>query len=723
MPVTFSGGASLPTPGSAGYAAAQSGSGNVNGPGANAYSSNTGRAGGSGGSAGPGANIYNSSTGQYGYQVPGASLLPGWSWSGNNGSSPPPSVPSTIDGGNLGGSQFQLPNSPGNSSSNAFVNSLTPAPQGDPNNPDNSGGGTDVQNQRKNAIMSDVLSTIGAIGEEGDKFNQLNEQYQVPEITQQLASLRGTIAQRTAAYTQQWQMANEEHAALPYIAGEQTQIQRSQAIEIGVLSAQEQALAGNLQAASDIVDRTITHEFEPLKTQLQALQSFYTMNQNDLSESESLTLQHNYALQSADYNNFLSTKSDAYKTAIQYGAPTSTLTALANAKSSQDVWNALSGITSGSNDINGTNTSSGIVNGYDLSTYATDPQYGEKIMATSTSMGQISSVGQADKIIDSSAPSSPITGAMIASAAGQYNVDPNMLMSVLKVESNFGTLGTGAKTNNPGNVGNTDSGATQKFPTWQDGVNATAQQLANRKVSVQDAFTNAPAKQTQQAVTNSAPLLVRPALRFTQTGTSYIDGSKLDSTNQTMASVFSSKTGIPILNNEEVSAVQGLDTALSNLNSMDKNFQTLAPGSDLPGALGTVGNLVSKANFKLTAPFSKLFDTDYGAALSAYQANRDSLFQQVSALAGSHPRLNGQELTTAANALPRLNELNTDTLKDGANKVAIVKQLLENSLKTYLPTYKGTSQGLSGPVAGQIIPGANSTQWRVNNDGSYTRIK
>lgn len=665
MPVSFSGGQSLPAPGTGAYTAAQQGSGQ------GFYNPSTGNL-----TSSQGGVLYSPSSG-------GPSSATSFQSTGSQ--SAPPPIPTTTNASSLATmpTALTIPGQKQSTSPTAFVSSLAPV---NPNAPgsgfDTNGSNPGQPSDWRNAFMSSYLGLTQQAGQEGAAYNQAAEQYQIPELNQSLANIRGTIAQRTAAYMAQWNQANAEHAAMPYIAGEQTQIQRTQAIEIGMLTAQEQALSGNLQAANDIVNQTIQHEFEPIKTQLSAMQSFYQMNQNDLTDSEKAQLQQNYALQQTNYQNFLQTKSDAYNTAIQYGASPQVLSSLANAQNQTDVWNALTGVVSGTS-----NTGGNIVNGYDLSTYATDPSYASKIAATSTAIGTVTSVAQADKIISSIAPNSPITGQMIANAASQYNVDPNTLMSVLGVESKFGTLGVGAKTNNPGNVGNTDSGATQKFSSWQEGVNAAAQQLANRKVSVNQAVQGNTDSNYQSQVTNSAPMLIRASVRFFDGNTAYIDSSTLtDAQSQTMAKSYSARSGIPILNAQDAEAVRGLETAKANLDTVASKFFEVAPGVSNSG----VGNFLSKMYFKLSAPVNKFFDTNYGAELSAFQNNRESLIKQVNSLAGSSPRLNTNELDLAANAMPTLNEFNTNTIKDGEAKLAITYNYFDNAIKTFLPNYQPT---------------------------------
>lgn len=119
---------------------------------------------------------------------------------------------------------------------------------------------------------------------------------------------------------------------------------------------------------------------------------------------------------------------------------------------------------------------------YDLSTYATDPSHAINIQNIMSNMGKLSNVSDIDNYIKNT-PNSPITADMITSASSKYGVGWEELTALLKQESNLGTAGTGAKTFNPGNVGNTDSGATKNMGSWQSGVDAAAQQLARRKTT------------------------------------------------------------------------------------------------------------------------------------------------------------------------------------------------------------------------------------------------
>lgn len=683
MPVSFSGGQAVPAAGTGAYSAAQQGSG---------------------------AGSYNPSTSTLTYNG-------GNSVYGNTTASTPPPVPTTLDSSSLSTNTnpLSLPGQTANTNPNSFVSSLAPvnpnAPQTDTDT-DSTSNQPGTPTDWKNNFMSSYLGLTQEAGQEGQAFQGLQEQYQVPEITQNLANIRGTIAQRTAAYMDQWQQTNTEHAALPYIAGEQTQIQRTQAIEIGVLTAQEQALSGNLSAATDIVNQTIQHEFQPIQTQLAAMQQFYQMNQNDLSASESAQLQQNYSIQSANYSNFLQTKSSAYQTAITYGASPQTLTALANAQDINGVWNALTGVVSGT-----ANTGGSIVNGYDLSTYATDPDYASKIATASSTIGPITSVAQANQIISSIAPNSPITGAMIAQAAQQYGVDPQTLIAGMAVESQLGTQGAGAKTFNPANIGNTDDGSTNNLGNWQAGVNAYASWLSNHKVTAQQAATGQTASHTQsgvdfQTLEQSAPPMISAhgvLNQISSTGSAYIDLSKVPTASDAMVRVWAKNNNVALLSSDEVAQVKSVDEAINNITNTiapawdqiayDSSAGTLFKGKF--GAIGSdIGGLVGNA------------PTDTYSLNQTYLENKENLAQQISALSKSSPKLG--LLATAANALPdnsgyfaggsgiftswnpltafgAINPGTGDSYKTGVDKLNRTLQLLNQSIASYIPGDKGVA--------------------------------
>ncbi len=332
---------------------------------------------------------------------------------------------------------------------------------------------------------------------------------------------------------------------------------------------------------------------------------------------------------------------------------------------------------------------------YDLTSYASGNAVGgpasqaANVNATLAKLPPITDAATATSAIQSIKSNSPITGDMVISAAQHYGVDPGVLIATMQAETQLGTDGSkGSRQNNFGNVGNTDSlmasGGSKGFGTAQDGVNAVAQNLANRQIkSTQQ---QAPKIPQYQDVYNAVSPTVRPALKPAPDGSAYIDQGELKTdAQQTQAQALSGRYGIPIKSSAEVSDIQGLQTAISNLSTVATKFSEIAS----PSAAGAITHNISD-------PLSKLFGTAYGNNVSAYQDNQESLYQQVKTLATGSPRLSEQGLNLAQGALPSWNEGSHDTLAGGQLKIAATQRLLDNAVRTYLPNYKGSIISMNG---------------------------
>ena len=136
---------------------------------------------------------------------------------------------------------------------------------------------------------------------------------------------------------------------------------------------------------------------------------------------------------------------------------------------------------------------------YDMSTYASDPNYATDFQNTLNSIGKLNTPQDITNYI-SQTQGSPITADMVTSASQQYGVGWEELLALTKKECNLGTSAVCQNNNNPGGITWTqayqdshpgtskgsarpasEGGNYVKFNTLQDGMNATAEQLANRK--------------------------------------------------------------------------------------------------------------------------------------------------------------------------------------------------------------------------------------------------
>lgn len=117
-----------------------------------------------------------------------------------------------------------------------------------------------------------------------------------------------------------------------------------------------------------------------------------------------------------------------------------------------------------------------------LGAYASSSDHIERVTSIYNNIPEIKTTVDAEKYINKNFPNSPITGASAFAAAKREGIDPRILLAEMQQDSGFGTTGVGAKTRNPGNVGNDDTGKKVTYSTWAAGVDALAKNLAMRKV-------------------------------------------------------------------------------------------------------------------------------------------------------------------------------------------------------------------------------------------------
>lgn len=124
---------------------------------------------------------------------------------------------------------------------------------------------------------------------------------------------------------------------------------------------------------------------------------------------------------------------------------------------------------------------------FDFSTYATDPNWGNAVNNKLSQIGKFNSLDDVSAYIKKRAPNSPVTAQMVAATSQKYGLPWELIVALADHESGLGTLGAGARTFNPGNVGNVDSGATKNMGDWQTGLDAMGAQIARRAISKEQA--------------------------------------------------------------------------------------------------------------------------------------------------------------------------------------------------------------------------------------------
>ncbi len=379
-----------------------------------------------------------------------------------------------------------------------------------------------------------------------DKLNTLND------INSQLASAVGNfdMASQNAETN-----GIQKGTPAVFYQGEQAAIQRQKAVVVGALSTRQLAAQGNYDSAEKLAEQTSLLKFNDAQAKITNLQNFVKINQDSLSAAErsaaakmsaqATLLQqqldkqktlYTLALTAGVTKPFMNIGGTVVRTSDgkQFSSAEEAAAAGVNIKDWSNVQtvdpskisqkftqigvddfgqpvygfaneakgtvtpitSSVGGYTATGNSLTSPNPNpSKVINGYDFSTYATDPNWGNAVksiltkipdLPTSSASSQLNVADAQASIlqdyIKQIAPSSKLTGEMIVNSAKQYGVDPKTLTAILQQESQFGTTGLGAKTFNPGNVGNTDSGATKNMGDWQSGIDAVASNMAQRSV-------------------------------------------------------------------------------------------------------------------------------------------------------------------------------------------------------------------------------------------------
>lgn len=349
--------------------------------------------------------------------------------------------------------------------------------------------------------------------------------------------------------------------------------------------------------------------------------------------------------------------------------------------------------------------------------YAADPNYVTEVAGlykTVSTLGVASSPDTLQQYIKNNAGNAPVTGQMILNAAATYGVDPALLTTILLHESDFGTAGAATKTNNPGNIGNTGT-STQNFNSWQQGVNATAANIAKR-VAAAGGSTVAGANQpapTQPATATSpvggtfSPEATTKIQQLPQAyqnyvdagplGVAYINDDRVPANVKQGLQTMASRAGIPYVQPADVGALKSIETVLNNLD----NMQTLADKNLGSGVLGHASDTVFGAG-------AQALQTSWGIQLGLFDNYRDVAIKAVQALAGgagSGLRINMGEIAANTQNLPKA----SDSKENAVAQIKQLKQLIYTQLGTTFPYAQVSvvnSSGQSGTIPASQLSAA-----------------
>lgn len=141
----------------------------------------------------------------------------------------------------------------------------------------------------------DIPTLFSKLANKGTETQNIEDQEGIDTKTQQATDAAN-------AYTAAKTALDQQVTALygrPGVSREQSDADAAEVNRIGNanlanLAIVSNAASNNLTAAQSLVTQKVNNEFQPLQDDLTYLQDFYTMNQNDLSDSEKLALTNKY---------------------------------------------------------------------------------------------------------------------------------------------------------------------------------------------------------------------------------------------------------------------------------------------------------------------------------------------------------------------------------------------------------------------------------------------
>jgi len=174
-----------------------------------------------------------------------------------------------------------------------------------------------------NAIMTKLTGLYDKLTGKADFTTNLQDQLQVNQKEQAAVDTFNQYNQRRL------QLAKQEQDFLNTNTGQSEQtknyqyneLRRNNAYELANQAIAVQAAQGNYTAALDTIKRKTDAVYQPLQDQIDNLTKFYQLNQNDLTESEKMTLQTKIDEQKAQKKVLSDAYENTLKTLAENGAP------------------------------------------------------------------------------------------------------------------------------------------------------------------------------------------------------------------------------------------------------------------------------------------------------------------------------------------------------------------------------------------------------------------
>lgn len=170
--------------------------------------------------------------------------------------------------------------------------------------------------------VEDLTTDISGLleGTKGKFQSQLEEEEKagIPMLKKRLADINASILSRTAAYDYTHQKVEDQAIPMSLIIGQQAQVRKAQASEIGLLQAQALGLQGQVQAATETANRAVDLKYSAKEDEIRIKLEQLRLLEPKLSKEEKIrseALRRKYE----DEQTAIQDKKTQQKEAINYG--------------------------------------------------------------------------------------------------------------------------------------------------------------------------------------------------------------------------------------------------------------------------------------------------------------------------------------------------------------------------------------------------------------------
>lgn len=155
----------------------------------------------------------------------------------------------------------------------------------------------------RNDALSRITGLIEQQGKRGERETALQEEFGLTAKQEQLNKINAQALEVDRAYEKQIRelRKNAEGKTTGALNNQINQVSRARNEELADIGIQQAVAQGSVDSALNIIKTKVDAEFEPIANQIDSLKTYYSLYQNDLSDSEKMQLESSIAQQEAEY--------------------------------------------------------------------------------------------------------------------------------------------------------------------------------------------------------------------------------------------------------------------------------------------------------------------------------------------------------------------------------------------------------------------------------------